>query len=86
MSFYVGDRDYVQNIIGILGWMNSLKWKYIEEFRNQPYQDWITGGKISGKSKRVKNLTFSVCYGAGHSAIWDQPAWALDMFNDLIYS
>ena len=86
IHLYSGELDWVINTDGVEGWINNLKWEHIEEFRKQPYLDWVTDGKVLGKYKTFGGLTYSVCFGAGHWVTADQPAWAYDMFSDLIYS
>ena len=65
---YNGDKDFICNWLGGFAWVNSLNWKYSQEFVDTPLVP-----RKGGEYKSLNNLEFFRIYEAGHMVPLDQP-------------
>ena len=48
-------------------WTLDLEWTGHDDFNAQPLKEWKIGdGKVAGKWRSAKGLTFATVHGAGH--------------------
>ncbi|KAL4433020.1 hypothetical protein ABPG74_005393 [Tetrahymena malaccensis] len=83
---YYGDQDFVCNYIGGLKWAENMNWSLQKDFQNAEFQDYLVEGKIAGKLKGAGKFQFLTVNKSGHMVTVDQPALALQMFNQFISS
>jgi len=76
---YHGDRDWICNWEGGLGYTNNVEWEGKKEFNLAKVKD-IGYGMM----KEFKNFRFLKVYGAGHMVPMDKPKEALEMLEDFI--
>jgi len=83
---YAGDVDYICNWLGNKKWMLRLEWPHKLEFNAAKDLDYLVDGSISGRLRSTHGLHFLQVYQAGHMVPMDQPAAALQLFNDFLGS
>ncbi|KAL6946796.1 carboxypeptidase C [Hanseniaspora vineae] len=76
---YAGDKDFICNWLGNLGWTNELEYADHEEFSSKDLESWYVDGEEAGEVKSAGSLTFVRNYDGGHMVPYDQPAFALAM-------
>ncbi|KAK0484113.1 Alpha/Beta hydrolase protein [Armillaria luteobubalina] len=81
---YAGANDWVCNWVGNEWWMLALEWSRQKEFVWERLREWYVGGKVAGKTRSAKGLTFATVDGAGHFVISYYRGFAIffDAFGD----
>lgn len=62
----------------------SLEWSGQKSFISQPMHNWLVDGKIVGKARSWKGLTYATIDGAGHMAPADKPKETFEMVKRWI--
>ncbi|PBK90881.1 peptidase S10, serine carboxypeptidase [Armillaria gallica] len=70
---YVGANDWICNWVGNERWTLALEWSGQKEFVSEELKEWRVDGKVAGKTRNAKGLTFATVDGAGHFAPYDKP-------------
>uniref|UniRef100_A0A2P2M3K6 Serine carboxypeptidase n=3 Tax=Rhizophora mucronata TaxID=61149 RepID=A0A2P2M3K6_RHIMU len=74
---YSGDHDMVVPFLGTQGWIRTLNYSIVDDWRQ-----WSSQGQIAGYTRTYSNqLTFATVKGAGHTAPEYKPAECLDMYS-----
>ncbi|KAK0444660.1 serine carboxypeptidase [Desarmillaria tabescens] len=81
---YAGANDWLCNWVGNERWTLGLEWSGRKDFVRKRLQEWEVGGKVTGKTRSAKGLTFATIDGAGHFAPYDKPKEALVMLQRWI--
>ncbi|EAR82470.2 serine carboxypeptidase family protein (macronuclear) [Tetrahymena thermophila SB210] len=81
---YYGDLDFICNYIGGLQWAENMNWSMQKDFQNAEFQDYLVDGKVGGQFKSAGKFSFLTVNQSGHMVTVDQPALALQMFNQFI--
>ncbi|KAH3901038.1 probable Putative serine carboxypeptidase YBR139W [Saccharomycodes ludwigii] len=81
---YAGDKDYICNWLGNLGWVDHLDWTGKELFETLPLRPWYKDGVQYGQFKSLGSFNFLRVYDAGHMVPYDQPEASLAMVNSWI--
>jgi len=81
---YVGTYDLACNWVGNERMTLSLEWSGQESFISQPMHNWLVDGKIVGKARSWKGLTYATIDGAGHMAPADKPKETFEMVKRWI--
>lgn len=63
---YVGDYDFVCNLVGVERWTRELEWSGGEQFAKTELRTWEVDGAPAGKTKSYGNFTFATIHAAGH--------------------
>ncbi|KAL4255957.1 Carboxypeptidase [Pleurotus pulmonarius] len=74
---YVGSYDWLAHWIGNERWTLDIEWSGKREFNEQPLRDWVVDGKVAGRTRSAKGLTFTTVEGAGHLVPYDKPLESL---------
>ena len=85
---YNGQNDFIVNTASVLGYMNTLQWKFAKEWRQATKQMWKDYDEETnlGWTKNYKNLYFTLVRNAGHLVPADQPRSAWMMLNNYFAS
>ncbi|KDQ49579.1 hypothetical protein JAAARDRAFT_200740 [Jaapia argillacea MUCL 33604] len=78
---YVGEYDWICNWVGNEKWTLALEWSGKEEFGGEELREWSVGGKVAGRTRAAKGLTFATISGAGHMVPYDKPKESLELVN-----
>ncbi len=80
---YNGQNDFIVNTASVLGYMNTLQWKFAKEWRQATKQMWKDYDEETnlGWTKNYKNLHFTLVRNAGHLVPADQPRYAWMMLS-----
>ncbi len=63
---YAGANDWICNWVGNERWTLGLEWSGQKEFVSDRLREWHVDGKVAGKTRAAKGLTFATVDGAGH--------------------
>ncbi|KAF9491602.1 alpha/beta-hydrolase [Pleurotus eryngii] len=76
---YVGLYDWLVHWIGNERWTLDMEWSGKQEFNEQPLRDWVVDGRVTGRTRSAKGLTFTTIGAAGHLVPYDKPRESLEM-------
>lgn len=63
---YVGTYDWICNWIGNEAWTLALEWHGQKDFAALPLREWHVDGRVAGKTRAARGLTFATVDAAGH--------------------
>ncbi|KAK0193168.1 Alpha/Beta hydrolase protein [Armillaria mellea] len=78
---YAGANDWICNWVGNERWTLALAWSGQKEFVSESLREWTVDGKVAGKTRRAKGLTFATIDGAGHFAPYNKPRETLALLR-----
>ncbi|KAI0056758.1 alpha/beta-hydrolase [Artomyces pyxidatus] len=78
---YAGTYDWIGNWVGNERWTLAMDWSGKAQFVDQELRDWKIDGKVVGKTRSAKGLTFATIDAAGHMAPYDKPKESLALIN-----
>mmetsp|Transcript_2526 Transcript_2526/g.3863 ORF Transcript_2526/g.3863 Transcript_2526/m.3863 type:complete len:464 (+) Transcript_2526:157-1548(+) len=81
---YVGDMDFICNLLGNEAWVQSMDWQYRAEFNSAPRRPWMVDGELAGYVKTYAGLSFVGVRNAGHMVPQDQPKHALELLTKFL--
>ncbi|KAI0051789.1 alpha/beta-hydrolase [Auriscalpium vulgare] len=81
---YAGTYDWICNWVGNERFTLNMQWSGQEEFGRQALREWRVDGKVAGKTRSARGLTFATVDAAGHMVPYDKPKEALAMINRWI--
>ncbi|XP_065881157.1 serine carboxypeptidase-like 2 isoform X2 [Euphorbia lathyris] len=77
---YSGDHDIVVPFLGTQGWIRSLNYSILDDWR-----PWVVEGQIAGYTRSYSNrMTFATVKGGGHTAPEYKPRECFAMFKRWI--
>uniref|UniRef100_A0A4Q8K3H4 Carboxypeptidase n=1 Tax=Liphistius sp. SGP-2016 TaxID=1905180 RepID=A0A4Q8K3H4_9ARAC len=84
---YNGQLDIIVAYPLTVNFLQSLNWKYADDYKNAPRQIWKvspTDQEVAGYVHQVKDFYEVIVRNAGHIVPHDQPRVAFDMINRFI--
>jgi len=81
---YAGEEDFLCNWLGNKAWTEKMVWPGQRGYADAVDEPWMVDGKVAGKVRNHKGLTFLRVNGAGHMVPMDQPKASLAMLNQYL--
>ncbi|KAF9493049.1 serine carboxypeptidase [Pleurotus eryngii] len=78
---YAGSYDWIAHWVGNERWTLDMEWSGKEEFNRRPLRDWVVDGKLAGRTRSAKGLTFATVEAAGHMVPYNKPKESLEMLQ-----
>ncbi|KAJ2230130.1 Cell death protease [Coemansia sp. RSA 485] len=80
--FFVGQKDFLCNYIGIEWAIGNMTWAGATGFTNDAKKaEWTVGGQPAGSVVSDRGLTYALVYDASHMVGVDRPREILDLFT-----
>lgn len=80
---YNGQLDIIVAYPLTLNYLQKLKFKKAEEYKNAKREIWCVDGEVAGYKKQAGKLTELLVRDAGHMAPSDQPKWVFDLISEF---
>lgn len=78
---YNGQLDVIIAYTLTENFLNSLKWKNAQEYKQAPRYIWRVDQEVAGYVREVPGFVQVMIRNAGHMVPYDQPKWAFDMIS-----
>eukprot|EP01139_Manchomonas_bermudensis_P000021 Amastigsp_a13_2441.p2 type:complete len:431 gc:universal Amastigsp_a13_2441:24-1316(+) len=85
---YYGQLDFICNYMGGVDYLSSglTGWSGQAAFNAAPTQPWMVNGQQVGSVQSANGLSLILVAEAGHMVPYDQPALALEIISNLMFS